>query len=71
MINAADDVNTSHLKCLENAQERLELKRVDILHLPSLLEILKGCEGVIHTACPVIPAATDPEVSKIIQKTPL
>ncbi|KAG0572150.1 hypothetical protein KC19_VG072800 [Ceratodon purpureus] len=65
ILRNIDDVNTSHLKCLEDANERLELRRADILQQSSLLGVLEGCEGVFHTACPVIPAVTDPEVQML------
>ncbi|XP_024379667.1 cinnamoyl-CoA reductase 1 isoform X2 [Physcomitrium patens] len=59
------DVNTAHLKSLEGANERLELVEADILDFPSLLKVVGGCVGVFHTACPVPPDITDPEVQML------
>lgn len=61
--HAIEDVNTAHLKSLEGANERLELVEADILDFPSLLKVVGGCVGVFHTACPVPPDITDPEVN--------
>jgi len=60
---ATDDESTAHLRSLEGASERLELLKANILHLPNLVAVVEGCEGVFHTACPVLPTISDPEVS--------
>ncbi|KAJ6713125.1 CINNAMOYL-COA REDUCTASE-LIKE PROTEIN [Salix purpurea] len=51
--NPADPKN-SHLMELEGAQERLTLCKADLLDYESLQEAIQGCDGVFHTASPVI-----------------
>ncbi|KAJ6341209.1 hypothetical protein OIU78_009393 [Salix suchowensis] len=52
------DPKNSHLMELEGAQERLTLCKADLLDYESLQEAIQGCDGVFHTASPVI---EDPE----------
>ena len=48
------DPKNSHLMELEGAQERLTLCKADLLDYESLQEAIQGCDGVFHTASPVI-----------------
>lgn len=53
---AADDKN-AHLKKLDNAAEKLELFKADLLDYDSISAAIKGCSGVFHVACPVPPGS--------------
>nr|QGF19012.1 cinnamoyl-CoA reductase [Prunus persica] len=53
-----DDPKNAHLRELEGAQERLSLRKADLLDYESLKEAINGCDGVFHTASPV---TDDPE----------
>lgn len=65
-LYAADDVKkTDHLLALEGAKERLHLFRADLLEEGSFDSIVEGCEGVFHTASPVLVHVTDPKVHAI------
>ncbi|KAJ7537096.1 hypothetical protein O6H91_12G097100 [Diphasiastrum complanatum] len=52
---------TAHLLKLFGAKERLQLVEADILDERSLDAALSGCEGVFHTASPVIFYVDDPQ----------
>jgi len=56
-----NESKVNHLKALEGAKEKLELFKADLLEEGSFDECLKGCEGVIHTATPVIIGSKDGE----------
>ncbi|GLT53967.1 hypothetical protein SLA2020_272010 [Shorea laevis] len=49
-----DDPKNAHLKELEGAKERLTLWKTDLLDYESLKAAIDGCDGVIHTASPVM-----------------
>lgn len=71
LCSSGSEEKIAHLRNLEGANERLKLVKADILDLSSILAVvLRGCEGVFHTACPVIPEITDPEVSSITNLDP-
>ncbi|XP_021821850.1 cinnamoyl-CoA reductase 1-like [Prunus avium] len=53
-----DDPKNAHLRELEGAQDRLTLRKADLLDYESLKEAINGCDGVFHTASPV---TDDPE----------
>lgn len=57
-VRNPDDAKNCHLRELEGAKERLILCKADLLDYESLLEAIKGCSGVFHTASPV---TDDPE----------
>lgn len=63
MIAAESEVKTVHLRTMEGAEERLELVKADVMDLASLQAAVEDCQGVFHTACPVPPLITHPEVS--------
>lgn len=50
-----------HLWELEGAKERLELVEADLSKDGSFDSALSGCEGVFHTASPVISIKSDPK----------
>ncbi|CAA2957297.1 cinnamoyl- reductase 2-like [Olea europaea subsp. europaea] len=63
--NPADDKN-AHLKKLDNAAEKLELFKADLLDYDSISAAIKGCSGVFHVACPVPPGSVpNPEVELV------
>ncbi|GJN03985.1 hypothetical protein PR202_ga21489 [Eleusine coracana subsp. coracana] len=43
-----------HLWNLEGAKERLELVRADLLEDGSFDDVVMACEGVFHTATPIL-----------------
>ncbi|KAH6786199.1 dihydroflavonol 4-reductase-like1 [Perilla frutescens var. hirtella] len=49
-----DSKKVGHLWMLEGATERLELVRADLLEEGSFDEAVFGCDGVFHTASPVL-----------------
>jgi len=49
---------------LPGAKERLKLVKGDLLTEGSYDEAFSGCEGVFHTAMPVVVVKTDPKVMK-------
>lgn len=63
--NPDDPKKTEHLLALEGAKERLHLFKADLLEEGSFDSIVEGCEGVFHTASPVLLEVTDPKVELI------
>lgn len=57
-----DPKKTEHLLTLDGAKERLHLFQADLLVEGSFDLAVDGCEGVFHTASPVIFSSTDPQV---------
>lgn len=53
-----------HLWRLEGAKERLKLVKADLMEEGSFDEAVMGCEGVFHTASPVVGVKQDPKVSE-------
>ncbi|XVF44647.1 hypothetical protein PTKIN_Ptkin02bG0140600 [Pterospermum kingtungense] len=51
----------AHLWRLEGAKERLKLVRADLLEGGSFDDAIMGCQGVFHTASPVIKPSFDPK----------
>ncbi|OMP03863.1 NAD-dependent epimerase/dehydratase [Corchorus olitorius] len=51
----------AHLWKLEGAKERLQLVRAELLEEGSFDEAIMGCQGVFHTASPVMKPSFDPE----------
>ncbi|OAY39974.1 hypothetical protein MANES_10G138900v8 [Manihot esculenta] len=58
-----DPKKTDHLLALDGAKERLHLFKANLLEEGSFDAAVDGCEGVFHTASPVLFAATDPQLS--------
>ncbi|XP_038980596.1 phenylacetaldehyde reductase-like isoform X2 [Phoenix dactylifera] len=61
----ADPKKTEHLRALEGANERLQLFKANLLEEGSFDSVVKGCEGVFHTASPCYVNATDPQAEFI------
>ncbi|KAK4278712.1 hypothetical protein QN277_016520 [Acacia crassicarpa] len=63
------DLNNSrkidHLFKLDGAKERLHLFEADLLEEGSFDSAVKGCEGVFHTASPVVTNVKDPQIELI------
>uniref|UniRef100_A0A0E0CSX8 NAD-dependent epimerase/dehydratase domain-containing protein n=1 Tax=Oryza meridionalis TaxID=40149 RepID=A0A0E0CSX8_9ORYZ len=57
------DRKNAHLLALEGADERLSLRRADVLDLDGLLTAFAGCHGVFHVACPL--SNRDPELMAV------
>ncbi|KAL3647552.1 hypothetical protein CASFOL_008520 [Castilleja foliolosa] len=56
-----DHKKTEHLLALDGAKERLQLMSADLSEEGSFDAIVDGCDGVFHTASPVVFATTDPQ----------
>ncbi|KAB1215236.1 Tetraketide alpha-pyrone reductase 1 [Morella rubra] len=70
MCATDDPKKTQHLLALDGAKERLCLFKEDLLEEGSFDSAIDGCEGVFHTASPVLINVTDPQhwykLSKIL-----
>lgn len=65
-VREPGDEKNAHLETIEGAKDRLKLLKADLLDYDSLLEAINGCNGVFHTACPVLSQrASNPEVEVI------
>ena len=64
-ISTDDPTKTEHLLALEGAKERLHLFKADLLEEGSFDSIVEGCEGVFHTASPVMLDVADPKVQPL------
>ncbi|GMI66982.1 hypothetical protein like AT5G19440 [Hibiscus trionum] len=60
-----DPKKTEHLVSLDGAKERLHLFKAELLDEGCFDSIVDGCQGVFHTASPVILSATDPQAEII------
>ncbi|KAL6125209.1 hypothetical protein ACLB2K_073268 [Fragaria x ananassa] len=63
--NPNDAKKTEHLLSLDGAKERLHLFKADLLEEGSFDPVIHGCEGVFHTASPVLLSSTNPQVEII------
>ena len=66
MYSTEDLKKTEHLLALDGAKERLKLFKADLLDEGSFDSAVDGCQGVFHTASPVILTANDPQVHPIL-----
>ncbi|KAL0006885.1 hypothetical protein SO802_008387 [Lithocarpus litseifolius] len=57
-----DPKKTEHLLSLDGAKERLQIFKADLLKEGSFDSAVDGCQGVFHTASPVILTANDPQI---------
>ena len=57
-----DPKKTEHLLALDGAKERLHLFKANLLEEGAFDSAINGCDGVFHTAFPVIHSAIDPQV---------
>ncbi|PQP95642.1 tetraketide alpha-pyrone reductase 1 isoform X1 [Prunus yedoensis var. nudiflora] len=60
-----DPMKTEHLLALDGAKERLHLFQADLIEEGSFDAAVDGCEGVFHTASPVLFSATNPQAELI------
>ncbi|KAK2631185.1 hypothetical protein EUGRSUZ_L03272, partial [Eucalyptus grandis] len=60
-----DTKKTLHLLALDGAKERLHLCKADLLEVGSFESIVDGCDGVFHTASPVLLTPKDPKMELI------
>ncbi|KAK4772129.1 hypothetical protein SAY86_013904 [Trapa natans] len=60
-----NEKKVSHLWRLEGAKERLSLVRANLMEPGSFDTVVMGCEGVFHTASPVIKPTSDPKAEII------
>ncbi|KAL0291434.1 UNVERIFIED_CONTAM: Alpha-N-acetylglucosaminidase [Sesamum calycinum] len=63
--NLNDPNQILHLKALNGADERLHLLQADLLEDGSFDSLVDGCEGVFHTASPVLFSTTHPQAELI------
>ncbi|KAK4424948.1 Tetraketide alpha-pyrone reductase 1 [Sesamum alatum] len=64
--NLSDPSKVEHLKALEGAMERLRLFEADLVVEGSFDAVIDGCDGVFHTASPVIfDNVNDPQVERV------
>lgn len=61
-MNTGDPNEVVHLSALEGANERLQLYEAELLEEGSFDSAVDGCEGVFHTASPVLLSVSDPQV---------
>ncbi|KAJ0039016.1 hypothetical protein Pint_23955 [Pistacia integerrima] len=64
-VRYPDDPKVKHLHALDGANERLHLFKANLLEEGSFDSAVSGCEGVFHTASPVIISAKDPQAELI------
>nr|KJB47141.1 hypothetical protein B456_008G012500 [Gossypium raimondii] len=57
----ANEKKVGHLWRLEGAKERLKLVRADLLEEGSFDDAIMGCQGVFHTASPVMKSSFHPK----------
>ncbi|KAK8702712.1 hypothetical protein V6N13_021053 [Hibiscus sabdariffa] len=60
-----DPKKTEHLVSLDGAKERLHLFKAELLEEGCFDSIVDGCQGVFHTASPVLFSSTDPQAEII------
>ncbi|XP_021729010.1 tetraketide alpha-pyrone reductase 1-like isoform X2 [Chenopodium quinoa] len=60
--NPNDSDKTEHLLKLEGAKERLHFFKANLIEEGSFDSAIVGCEGVFHTASPVVFSPKDPQV---------
>uniref|UniRef100_A0A7N0VM29 NAD-dependent epimerase/dehydratase domain-containing protein n=1 Tax=Kalanchoe fedtschenkoi TaxID=63787 RepID=A0A7N0VM29_KALFE len=60
-----DTKKIAHLLALDGADERLHLFEADLLEEGSFDSAIQGCQGVFHTASPVLVSVSDPQTELI------
>ncbi|XP_050154019.1 phenylacetaldehyde reductase-like isoform X2 [Malus sylvestris] len=63
-----DPKKTEHLRSLDGAKERLHLFKADLLEEGAFDAAVDGCQGVFHTASPVLISVTDPQIWYVLSK---
>ncbi|XP_021732077.1 cinnamoyl-CoA reductase 1-like [Chenopodium quinoa] len=59
--NLNDPMQKEHLLAMDGAEKRLQLFEADLLEEGSFDSAIHGCDGVFHTATPLILFSTNPE----------
>lgn len=57
-----DPKKVDHLLSLHGAKERLQLFKANLMEEGSFDSVVDGCEGVFHTASPVLLESSNPQV---------
>ncbi|KAK9913041.1 hypothetical protein M0R45_036867 [Rubus argutus] len=60
-----DPKKTEHLLSLDGAKQRLHLFKADLLEEGCFDPVIDGCEGVFHTASPILLSSIDPQAELI------
>ncbi|KAL8547587.1 hypothetical protein ACS0TY_007059 [Phlomoides rotata] len=63
--NLSDPMKVVHLKAFDGAKDRLVLFEADLLEDGSFDSAINGCDGVFHTASPVVFDPADPQAEVI------
>ncbi|KAI6675875.1 hypothetical protein NL676_036671 [Syzygium grande] len=61
----SDAKKTGHLLALDGAKDRLHLYKADLLEEGSFKSVVDGCDGVFHTASPVLLTPKEPKMELI------
>ncbi|KAJ0094376.1 hypothetical protein Patl1_17141 [Pistacia atlantica] len=64
-VRDPDDHKVKHLHEFDGAKEKLLLFKADLLEEGSFDSAIDGCEGVFHTASPVVLSPNDPQAELI------
>ncbi|XP_072979703.1 tetraketide alpha-pyrone reductase 1 [Typha angustifolia] len=60
-----DQKKLAHLWQLDGARERLSLVKADLMEEGSFDDAVMGCEGVFHTASPIVELKSDPKTEMV------
>lgn len=60
-VFAGNEKKLAHLWNLEGARERLQLVKANLMEEGSFDGAIMGCQGVFHTASPVLKPSSDPK----------
>ena len=67
LFGAGNPKKVDHLLKLDGAKERLHLFKADLLEEGSFDSVVEGCDGVFHTASPVLlRVVEDPQVHSFL-----
>ncbi|KAL5760424.1 hypothetical protein ACOSP7_018935 [Xanthoceras sorbifolium] len=56
-----DPMETEYLRAIDGAKQRLQIFKANLLEEGSFDSAVDGCDGVFHTASPVLFSANDPK----------
>lgn len=65
MWHAGNERKLAHLWRLEGAKERLQIVRANLMDEGSFDDAINGCQGVFHTASPVLKPSSNPKACLI------
>lgn len=63
MLYIDDAEKTEHLLAFDGAKERLHLFKANLLEEGCFDSVVDGCDGVFHTACPILQTSDNPQVN--------